>query len=92
MYGHGRDQGAEHLGAVPKSVVDQGGDHQLSCSLSGGDVDAEMVIQGLVCSAFDFAPAFDVPQQPSPHSCASGSWDGTRELQCCEQIKDIVTR
>lgn len=91
MYGHGRDQGEERLGAVPKSVVDRG-DHQLSCSSSGGDVDAEMVIQGLVCSAFDFVPAFDVPQQPSRHSCVSDSLDGIRELQYCGQIKDTITR
>ena len=91
MYEHGRAQGGGRLGAVPKSVVDRV-DRQLNCSSNGGDVDAETVIQEVVCSAFDFAPAFDVPQQPSRHWCAFGSLDGTTEPQCCEQIKDIITQ
>lgn len=92
MYGRGRDQDGERLDAVPTSVAGRGGDRQLSCSSSGGDVDAEMVIQELVCSAFDFAPAFDVPQQPSQRLFGSGSLDDTREPQYCEQITDIVTQ
>jgi hypothetical protein len=64
MYGHDRYQVGERLGAVPKSVADREGDHQLSCSSSGGDVDAGKAVQELVCSAFDFAPVFDVPQRP----------------------------
>jgi hypothetical protein len=92
MYGHGRDQGGERLGAVPKSVVGQGDDHQLSCSSNDGDVDVEKAIPVLVYFAFDFALAFVVQQRPSPHSCVSGWLGGTREPQYYEQIKDTATR
>jgi hypothetical protein len=92
MYGHGRDLGGERLGAVPESVVGQEDDHQLSCSSNGGDVDAKKVIRGLVCSAFDFAPAFVVQQPPSPRSCVFGLLGGTTEPQYYEQIKDTTVR
>jgi hypothetical protein len=55
-------------------------------------VDAEMAVQGAVCSATDFVPVFYAQRQPSQHLSAFDLLGDTREHQYCEQIRDITTR
>lgn len=65
--------------------------HQLSCSSSGDGVDEEMEGPVLGCFSSGSAPAFVSLQLPLPRSSEFGLWDDTRERQCYEQIKDIIT-
>jgi hypothetical protein len=66
MYELGLNQGARQKDVVQGNVVVQeGGDHQWSCSSSGDDADAEKVIRVLgCCSASDSAPASVALQLP----------------------------
>jgi hypothetical protein len=89
-YALGQDQDGQHCwDAVQENVADLGDDHQSNWSWNGDDVGVKKVIQVVpACSASDFALVFDVLQQPSPHSFASGSLGGTRAHQYYEQIMD----
>jgi hypothetical protein len=86
----GRCSGAQRSDEGRENAGVRGGDHQLSCSLNGGDADAGTVVQVLACSAFGSALVFDALQLPSRHLFASGWSDDTTVHRYYEQKEDTT--
>lgn len=80
----------QHWDVVQASAVDLVAGFQLSCSLNGGGVDAEMATLGLESCAIGSALAFDALQLPSRHLFEFGLSGGTGARQYCEQKVDII--
>lgn len=87
---HDRSLDVPHSDEEQLNAEDLAKDHQWNCSSSDGGVGEGMGDQELVCFSSGSAPAFVSLQLPLPHSFGSGLWDDTRELQCYEQIEDII--